>query len=105
MTEQENTPENISKVKTVTIELSEPIEWGKDNTITELKLRRPKGKDLKNLSSEPTMGELLSVAQRCAGVPKTVMDDLDGADAMEVVEVIGDFLDSGQKTGRKRSYS
>lgn len=92
------------KLRTVTVTLSEPVEFGSE-TFEELVLRRPRAKDLENLSSEPKVKELLEVARRCANVPRSVMDRLDGEDAMTVVEAVADFLDSGQKTGKRHSFS
>jgi hypothetical protein len=91
------------KVKAITIKLSEPIEWG-DEVITELVLKRPKAAHLEHLSSEPNMKQLLQVAQKCANVPSRIIRDLDGADAMAVVEAISDFLDSGLQIGKVHSY-
>jgi hypothetical protein len=102
---RDKTPKQIAskKVRFITITLSEPIPWG-DETITELTLRRPKAADLEHLSDRATIKELLFVAQKCAGVPARVIKELDGDDAMEVIEAVADFLDGGQKTGKKRSF-
>lgn len=91
-------------LKEIIVPLAYPIEWG-DDTIDELRLRRPKAKDLEHLSGEPTFKELMQVAQKCAKVPRRVLDELDGEDVTEVVEAVADFLDSGHRTGRKRLYS
>ena len=91
------------KIKSIEIDLSEPIQMG-DELIETLKLRRPRAKDLKDLSATPSFQDLLKVGQKCAAVPNIVMDKLDGEDAMLVVEAVGDFLDSGQKTGIRRLY-
>lgn len=103
MTDESQPKNKHKKIKTITVTLSTPIEWG-DETIKELVLRRPKAKDLDVLSANPNFRELLSIAQRCAKVPKRVIDDLDADDALEVVEAVADFLESGQRITRKRSY-
>jgi len=91
------------KVKQITVPLSEPISWGEE-TISELVLKRPKAKDIEHLSADPTLKELLTVAQKCSRQPKRVIDDLDAEDAMAVVDAVADFLDGGQKTGNTRSF-
>lgn len=97
------TAEQAKKIRKITITLTEHIKWG-EQTITELVLRRPKGKDLNGLSANPTMKELLTIGGRCAGVTQRIIDELDGADAMEVVDAVSDFLEAGPQTGRKRSF-
>jgi len=97
-------PEKLKKVHEIVVPLAYPIDWG-DETISELRLRRPKGKDLEHMSAEPTMKELMMVAQKCAKVPRRVIEELDSEDVMELVEAVADFLESGQRTGRKRLYS
>lgn len=99
---QEEIPKS-KKIRSITVNLSEPVEWGSE-TIEKLVLRRPKAKDIEHISSNPTMKELLSVAQKCARVPKRVIDELDGEDAMSVTDAIADFLDGGQQTGNIRSF-
>lgn len=91
------------KIREIIIPLAVPIEWG-DESITELVLRRPKAKDLEHLSSDPNFKEIMEVAQKCAQVPRRVIQDLDAEDAMEVVEAVTDFLESGHRTGRKRRF-
>ena len=91
------------KVKEIVLELTEPIEWGNE-TISRLKFRRLKAKEMRTLSTNPKMGELLDLAQKSARVPRRVIDELDSIDAMAVVEVMTDFLDVGQEIGKTRSF-
>ena len=93
----------VKKIKSITVKLTEPIEFGED-TYTELTLRRPKAKDIEHLSTEPSFKDLLRVAQRCAAVPRKIIEELDSEDAMAVVEAVADFLDGGHQTGNKCSY-
>ena len=81
-----------------TYKLLVPIEFG-ERTIKELTLERPKGKHLRNLPQNPSMGHLLDLASKISGEAPPVIDELDGADAMAIVEIIGDFLESSPKTG------
>lgn len=91
------------KIKKITVPLATPIQWGEE-TITELVLHRPTFKDMQGMSEDMTMKDMMVMAQRCARVPRKIIEELDGEDAMEVVEALGDFLDSGQKTRRIRSF-
>jgi len=91
------------KAKSITVKLFEPIEWGEE-TISEVTLTRPKAKHIEHLSANPTMKELLGIAQRISGHPPALIKELDAEDAMALVEVVGDFLDSGQETGKTRLY-
>ncbi len=99
----ENIEPKPRKIRSITIKLTEPIEWG-DETITELVLKRPKAIDLEHLPVNPTVKDLLSIAQKCAKVPRRIIQELDSEDAMTVVEAVSDFLDGGQPTGVTRSY-
>ena len=103
MAESSAKKKKARKPKSITVKLSEPIDWGED-TITEITLTRPKAKHIEHLSGNPTMKELLGIAQKISGHPPALIKDLDAEDAMSLVEVVGDFLDSGQETGKTRSY-
>lgn len=83
---------------TTTFKLNTPIKFG-ENTITELQLRRPKGKDLRRLGQDIRIGDLLDIASKLAGQAPAVIDELDGEDTMRLAEVIGDFLGRSPATG------
>ena len=87
-----------NKSKSITLKLKYPIEFGEE-TIAELEIRRPKAKDIELLSASPNMKELLHIGARISNQPKPIIDKLDAVDALALVEVVGDFLDSGRKTG------
>ena len=79
----------------VTIKLSEPI-IANGETITEITLQQPRAKHMRSLPvGALTMGSLLNIASEVSGVPPSSMDMLSGADAMSVVEEVGDFLGGG----------
>lgn len=84
------------------IKLQVPIEYGKDS-IRELILRRPKARDFRSLPMEPSMGDMLNLAGDLAGQPPSVIDELDVADMLAVVEEVGKFMPSTQETGDKPS--
>lgn len=82
------------------IELEYPIEWGKDKEpVSEITLKRPKGKHIKNLDGNVNMAQLLGIASKVSGRPPVFFDEMDAADVVKVTEAIGDFLESGPKTG------
>ena len=81
------------------IQLNQPITWGTD-TIKSLSLREMKAKDLRRLSAQPTMGELLDMVSQLSGQPQALIDDLSVEDAMRCVEIVSNFFPNSQKTGR-----
>lgn len=82
-----------------TIPLKYPVEHGQE-TITELVfMRRPKAKDFKGLPLQLGFDEIIKILGRLTAQPPSVIDELDTADLMEAVEVVTDFLPSGQTTG------
>lgn len=85
-----------------TIKLNTPIE-AHGNTVSELTLRAPKAKELRDLpiKQNMTMGDLYGIAAACADVPPSSIDQLDAADIMKVMEVVGGFLGLG--TGETQS--
>ena len=93
------------KAKTVTIKLQYPFEWqgehGKEE-ISEVEFSRPKGKHLKGITKDVGMAEMFNIAAKISVneyITPSFFDEMDAADCMTVIEVIGDFLDGGQKTG------
>ncbi len=84
------------------IKLKHPITHGAE-TITELELRRPKAKDMRDLPLQGMgMDHMLDLAGRCAGQPPSVINELDIEDVMQVAEVVGNFMTNGLPTGGKR---
>ena len=70
----------------------------KDGTLLEvLHLRRPKNREMRNieLSGRLTMGPIMDmVGVMCALTPDEV-DEIDGADVMEIMGVVAPFLAGG----------
>lgn len=90
--------------------LKEPIDIrNKDGelveTITELKLRKPKGKILKALDrAEGEVGKTLALIAAMAGLPPSTMDELGPQDFVDLGEVIEkDFFGGRLPTGRTSS--
>jgi len=78
------------------IKLTVPIE-AHGEMISTLTLRRPKAKELREmpLRSALKMGDFYDIAAACADIPPSAFDQIDGADVMHIVEVVGGFLDRG----------
>lgn len=106
MSESESASEseiNPTAVKTaggVIIKLDYPFKWGDEDEVTEVELKRPKGKHLKNLGGKATMSDLFGIASKVSGYDLRFFDELDGVDCMKVTDAIGDFLDGGDGTGK-----
>lgn len=83
---------------TVTIKLETPVEIGND-LIEEIKLRRPKGKDMKSLPGNPTMGDYQKLAGKLSGQLPAVFDEMDGYDLTQVLDAVGNFFTTGPTTG------
>lgn len=80
------------------IKLTKPIKFGEE-TISELKLREPEGKDFRQIESVKPFAMVLDLAAILSGVPASVIDRLNAADTMAVMDKVGGFLPDSQKTG------
>lgn len=80
-------------MKPVTIKLSEAIE-AHGEMVSEISLAAPRAKHLRTLpvKQQLDMGDLLNLAGECAGLPSSSVDQLAAADALRIVEVMGNFL-------------
>lgn len=88
----------MAREKSVKYTLQEPFNFGSEE-ITEIVLKRPKGKHLKKLPMEPTMGDFLDLAARLCDRSPAFIDEMDVIDVQEVAEIVQGFLGNGQKTG------
>lgn len=83
----------------VTITLEYPVEFA-DEEITEIKLRRATGKDLKAaMKGANPVADSIALAVRLSGQLPAVFDIMDASDLTEVLSQVGNLLQSGQKTG------
>lgn len=83
------------------ITLTEPVKYG-DETITELVLRKPRGRDFRELKNmDSPFGAMLDMAAGLADVSPKVMDDLCAEDTLAVVEVVSGFFPTSLQTGKK----
>jgi|AVFP01.1.fsa_nt_gi hypothetical protein len=88
--EQETTKRPTVKDVTI-VKLDDPIEWG-DETISEIKLKKPRGKHIKNLGDDIKVGDMLKIASKVSGVSMGVFDELSSSDCMKVAEAVGELL-------------
>lgn len=85
------------------IKLKEPIKVG-EKEITELTVRKPKAKDLRKLpTAAKTLSEMLDFAGHLCGEPPSTIDELGIEDAVQIFEVITDFLPDSLLTGKAQS--
>lgn len=80
----------------VTITLTEPIE-AHGELVSTIVIEPPRARHLRALpvKSQLDMGDLLNLGGACAGLPPSAVDQLAAADALKVVEVVGNFLGGG----------
>lgn len=83
-----------------TLKLKAPIQNGSE-LITELTIQTPKAKHIRNLPGAPKTGDLLDLAGALCGHPPSVINELSIEDTMALLEVVGNFMDVGPKTGAK----
>lgn len=88
------------QILSVTLKLQFPFKWDGDDDVTELELKRPKGKHLRGLGKDVSMHDLFQIAAKVSGYTPKFFDEMDAVDCIKVTEVIGDFLDSGAKIGK-----
>lgn len=81
------------------LKLSEPVQFGSE-LISELTVRKPKAKDIRRLPQTPTTGDLLDLAGRLCGQTPAMIDELGITDTLELLEIVGNFMEPGQKTGK-----
>lgn len=89
------------KKNTVTVQLDEPVKHGEEEYRV-LEICKPRGKHLRDLPMNPTMGDMLNLAADLASVPYSVMDELSFADIEQVMDAVGNFMPAGRRTGKKK---
>lgn len=76
------------------VKLREKIEWDGED-VSEIEIRRPKGKHLKKLGGSSKLSNMIEIASLCSDYTPKFFDELDGSDYMKCVEVVSGFLDDG----------
>ncbi len=91
----------------IEVDLEYPV--GDNGAIDTIKLRRPRGADIKVvgvINGGLTTRQFLDLAAQISGQLSIVFDELDGADSLNVIEAVSSFLQSGRaasRTGGDRS--
>ena len=85
---------------TAELKLATPVQFGSELVDT-LNFRRPTGKDLRRLPARPDTSAIMDLAAGLCAQTPAFFDMMDAADVMLAVELVTDFLPSGQKTGDK----
>lgn len=90
----------------VVIKLRSPITFG-SRIVEQLTIRPPKAKDLRRLKdSDSAMQTSLNMASWLSGEVSQVIDELEGEDLAEVLEVVNLFFEGiTRRTGEKSSGS
>jgi hypothetical protein len=84
----------------VKYKLATPVEF--DGEIyEEIELTRPKGKHIRDLGDNQSIGSMIMVACKATGIPRKVFDEMDGYDYVKVGEYYNNFLEIGPKTGKR----
>ncbi len=86
----------MSKQKTVTVTLEEPIIVG-GSELTKVTVRRPKVKDLREVSAaadgaKSDMEQGIAIVATLTGLPAEAIDELDAGDFDNISTVVGDFF-------------
>ncbi len=85
----------------VIIKLRKPITFG-SKTLDQLTIRPLKAKDLRRMKdSDSALQSTLNMASYLSGEVSQVIDELEGDDLREVLEVVNDFFHAIQGTGDK----
>ncbi|MFS8930946.1 phage tail assembly protein [Cupriavidus taiwanensis] len=91
----------MAALVSIKVPLSEPLKLKGGGELTELVMGRPKARHLRTMemTAKPSMGMILDLAAELAGLTPEEIDELEAADAMEVVSELGPFLvkDAGTK--------
>lgn len=88
----------------VKYKLQFPIDY-LGNLVTEVELKRPKGKHIKNLDGKNPMADTLTLASKISGMPPAFFDEMDACDVTRVSEIISTFLSNGLEIGNSVSGS
>ncbi|WP_112122442.1 phage tail assembly protein [Haemophilus influenzae] len=71
--------------------LNYPIQEGQGNTLTELKIRRPKVKDLRKMKGATEVEQSINILAIVTGLVPEDIDELDMSDFQRAAKVIEDM--------------
>lgn len=80
------------------LKLAEPVQFGSE-TIDTLEFRKPVGKDMRRMPTKPDISSMMDFAATLCGQPPSFFDMMSAEDVLAAVELVTDFLPSGQGTG------
>lgn len=83
----------------ITLKLQYPIQVSGEE-VNELTFQRLKARHIKMLSTEPSTTDVLNIASKVCGITPKEFDEIDGADALKIIEVVTSFLGAGLETGK-----
>jgi len=86
----------------MTVPLYYPIQDLEKNVVESITMKRVKVKHLKGVGEGFDIQMLLYIAGKVSGYEEKVMDEVDGADALRISKVVGDFLESIPGIGNKQ---
>ncbi len=96
--------ENEENFEGEVVTLEYPFEWTKGETISEIKLPRPKAFHVRGINfkkiEDQDADEILKFVQRLSGHPPKFVDKIDIMDIQKIATVVSGFLDSGPETGQ-----
>ena len=83
-----------------TIILKYPVKLGSMDEVKVLNFSRIKGKHLRGFNmTNPSMDDLMELAEKLTMQTTSFFDELDGVDVMKVLEKVGNLLESSPVTG------
>lgn len=77
--------------RSLTLRLETPLKNGSE-TVSELRMVRPKGKHLRDFDRNVTTSQVLDFAGRLSGTSRGVMDEMDCDDTIRLGEAVGLFF-------------
>lgn len=86
-----------------TYRLKHPVTIGTEQH-TEVKIGRIKGKHMRSLPADPklyTIGTMMDLAAKIMGESAVLLDEMDGEDLQEVLEIVGERVEGGRRTGSR----
>lgn len=83
-----------------TLILKRPVSLGNGEPVHTLYFRRPKARDFQNM---PKTGEDIALLARITNQPRSIIEELDGADYIAAGEIVKDFLGLSPGTGEASS--
>ena len=81
-----------------TIKLSSPIKTA-EGEISELKFRKPRAGDFRNVSIPAKLGDMMDAAGKMCGLLSSEMDMIEVGDMVEVAGFLGEFIGDSPQIG------